>query len=93
MLNGGTSCQLSLCKSVSLTLWCVSLSLCVEVPSTAVLLAEYQRMVKGRLVAGFVPEVALRNARFEKNKKKKPTNLQQTESTSVTFTLEPQTKT
>lgn len=66
MLNGGTSCQLSLCKSVSLTLWCVSLSLCVEVPSTAVLLAEYQRMVKGRLVAGFVPEVALRNARFKK---------------------------
>lgn len=49
----------------------VFISVCVEVPSAAVLLAAYQRMVKGRLVAGFVPEVALRNARFEKNKKKK----------------------
>lgn len=48
----------------------VFISVCVEVPSAAVLLAEYQRMVKGRLVAGFVPEVALRNARFKKKNKK-----------------------
>lgn len=49
----------------------VFISVCVEVPSAAVLLAEYQRMVKGCLVAGFVPEVALRNARFRKKQKKK----------------------